>query len=215
MPFLCLLIRVSLCAQMADVQVKKRQRSVNMKTPKKTKKAKAHATKTPILWCSCKTPYTGRRPMVGCDSCNEWYHLTCVSLKKCDAVAMPTYDCPRCVHARIEGRPICVQDKPADPATPRTWEEVLVLLVATYDDKLKAAATRAIADASATESEEEEETKKPAAYEQEALGLVVQAAVPRTSATPVAYHELSPEQKDHLASAFTARQEKARTKHVA
>jgi hypothetical protein len=39
--------------------------------------------------------------MIACDSCDQWYHLVCVGIKKSDADAMPRYECPNCLQVRL------------------------------------------------------------------------------------------------------------------
>lgn len=46
-------------------------------------------------YCLCRQLYFGR--MVGCDSCDEWYHLTCVGLSEGQADKSDSYICIRCV----------------------------------------------------------------------------------------------------------------------
>ena len=46
-------------------------------------------------YCICRGPDTGEM-MIQCDSCKEWYHLTCVSLTPNEAEALDSYTCPNC-----------------------------------------------------------------------------------------------------------------------
>ena len=32
------------------------------------------------LFCICKQPDDGLRPMIECDLCNDWYHFSCVNI---------------------------------------------------------------------------------------------------------------------------------------
>lgn len=32
------------------------------------------------LYCLCRTPYDGDRPMLSCDYCTDWFHYDCVGL---------------------------------------------------------------------------------------------------------------------------------------
>ena len=36
------------------------------------------ATKDKKLYCICRQVYDPAKPMVGCDKCDEWYHLSCI-----------------------------------------------------------------------------------------------------------------------------------------
>lgn len=33
------------------------------------------------LYCKCQKPYDEKEPMIGCDKCDEWFHLNCLKLK--------------------------------------------------------------------------------------------------------------------------------------
>lgn len=46
------------------------------------------------LYCLCRQLYFGR--MVGCDSCDDWFHLTCVGLSEGQADKSENYICIRC-----------------------------------------------------------------------------------------------------------------------
>jgi len=70
----------------------------DVKSPKyeeETKKRRRKRTKGP-LYCVCRKPYSNRSPMIGCDSCDEWYHLKCVGMSQEDADAVASYKCDRC-----------------------------------------------------------------------------------------------------------------------
>lgn len=53
-------------------------------------------------YCLCQALYDERRPMIGCDYCNEWYHWECVGLsppgddQDDEEVAPPDFKCPCC-----------------------------------------------------------------------------------------------------------------------
>jgi len=49
-----------------------------------------------IKYCICQKPE--RHPMIGCDFCNEWYHGSCINLKKDDIKELTKCDwkCPKC-----------------------------------------------------------------------------------------------------------------------
>ena len=45
-------------------------------------------------YCLCRQPYHGQ--MVGCDTCEEWYHFQCVGLSFSQAEKCAKYVCVRC-----------------------------------------------------------------------------------------------------------------------
>ena len=45
-------------------------------------------------YCLCRQAYFGH--MVGCDTCDDWYHLPCVGLNKAQADKIDKYNCIRC-----------------------------------------------------------------------------------------------------------------------
>lgn len=45
-------------------------------------------------YCLCRQPYHGT--MVGCDTCEEWYHFVCVGLSSSQAEKCSKYVCVRC-----------------------------------------------------------------------------------------------------------------------
>jgi len=60
----------------------------NKKLLHKERKTKTYSTSSSNngsqiekLYCICKSPYDGTRPMIECDSCKDWFHFDCVSLK--------------------------------------------------------------------------------------------------------------------------------------
>ena len=46
-------------------------------------------------YCICKGPDTGEM-MIQCDSCHDWFHLTCVNLTPSDTETIDKYKCPNC-----------------------------------------------------------------------------------------------------------------------
>jgi len=46
------------------------------------------------LYCICRKPEVW--PMIGCDACQDWFHLSCVGLTPTDAAQIDKYACPRC-----------------------------------------------------------------------------------------------------------------------
>lgn len=55
---------------------------VTRKIERSDKKTPKVAPKDNKLYCSCKRPYDSDEEMVGCDKCNNWYHPSCLKLKK-------------------------------------------------------------------------------------------------------------------------------------
>jgi len=45
-------------------------------------------------YCVCRRPYEGF--MIGCDSCDEWYHGTCIGVSEAQAERFDKYVCIRC-----------------------------------------------------------------------------------------------------------------------
>ena len=64
---------------------------------KKPRSASLSSTNEPVkLYCLCREP---ERPgMIGCDYCEEWYHISCLNLKKEDAKQLTKckWQCPKC-----------------------------------------------------------------------------------------------------------------------
>ena len=54
-------------------------------------------------YCTGNDAATLNRFMVGCDTCERWYHGPCVSMSKAAADAVDTYLCPEC--ARLANLP--------------------------------------------------------------------------------------------------------------
>ena len=54
------------------------------------------------LYCLCKLPHDGERPMLQCDSCRDWFHWDCVGLtppgddEDDEEVAPADFQCPSC-----------------------------------------------------------------------------------------------------------------------
>ncbi|XP_063682910.1 nucleosome-remodeling factor subunit NURF301-like [Bolinopsis microptera] len=48
------------------------------------------------LFCICRTPYNQYSFYIGCDSCQEWYHGTCVGISEMEAEKIEVYICDRC-----------------------------------------------------------------------------------------------------------------------
>ena len=54
------------------------------------------------LYCLCKLPHDGERPMLQCDACRDWFHWDCVGLtppgddEDDEEVAPADFQCPSC-----------------------------------------------------------------------------------------------------------------------
>ena len=54
------------------------------------------------LYCLCKLPHDGERPMLQCDSCRDWFHWDCVGLtppgddEDDEEIAPANFQCPGC-----------------------------------------------------------------------------------------------------------------------
>jgi len=55
-----------------------------------------------LITCYCNRPYAGR-PMVECDSCLTWIHITCTDLKRRDRVP-EVWHCYKCVEQRNKSK---------------------------------------------------------------------------------------------------------------
>lgn len=50
-------------------------------------------------YCICRRPYEGF--MIGCDSCDEWFHGPCIGVTESKAGRVDKYVCPRCSISRV------------------------------------------------------------------------------------------------------------------
>jgi hypothetical protein len=50
-------------------------------------------------FCLCRRPYVGF--MIACDTCNEWYHGSCIGISETQADRYDTYTCVRCGVKRL------------------------------------------------------------------------------------------------------------------
>ncbi|KAJ1562317.1 hypothetical protein HK096_011402 [Nowakowskiella sp. JEL0078] len=48
------------------------------------------------LYCICKQPFDERKPMIGCDFCEDWFHFSCVGLEADKVASIDKYACPGC-----------------------------------------------------------------------------------------------------------------------
>ncbi|KIK71042.1 hypothetical protein GYMLUDRAFT_33157 [Collybiopsis luxurians FD-317 M1] len=48
------------------------------------------------LYCLCKTTYDEDKPMIACDSCDEWYHMKCVEIPEHKGDLVDQFFCPLC-----------------------------------------------------------------------------------------------------------------------
>ena len=72
------------------------QEGNNHSTSDKKPRSSSSSTNVPVKYCLCREP---ERPgMIGCDYCEEWYHISCLNLKKEDAKQLTKckWQCPKC-----------------------------------------------------------------------------------------------------------------------
>ncbi|GMR32078.1 hypothetical protein PMAYCL1PPCAC_02273, partial [Pristionchus mayeri] len=67
-----------------------------------------------ILYCFCREP-EGSRFMIGCDSCDEWYHGTCVGITKSEGKGIESYYCEKCIAAHPKLKIVFKEPKDGDP----------------------------------------------------------------------------------------------------
>ncbi|KAM7426153.1 Lsd1/2 complex PHD finger containing protein Phf2 [Porites harrisoni] len=48
------------------------------------------------LYCICRQAYDPSQFMIQCDSCEEWYHGSCVGIEEYQAPDIERYHCPQC-----------------------------------------------------------------------------------------------------------------------
>ncbi|KAJ4486197.1 hypothetical protein J3R30DRAFT_1468583 [Lentinula aciculospora] len=53
------------------------------------------------LYCLCKTKYDEDKPMIACDSCDEWYHMKCVEIPEHMGDLVDQFFCPPCVEKNL------------------------------------------------------------------------------------------------------------------
>jgi hypothetical protein len=93
-------------ALMAEQKAMKKEHSVN-KTKKANKRRAQEGNeerpkkkkRVAKIYCTCRGP-AGRKPMIGCDGCREWYHFDCLGIDKEEEITAlqleDGYMCPTC-----------------------------------------------------------------------------------------------------------------------
>jgi len=66
------------------------------KIVKKVKTSETSSTSAEQLYCICRKPYDPEIFMIACDSCDEWYHGSCINLTEDQAVDIKSYICQNC-----------------------------------------------------------------------------------------------------------------------
>lgn len=85
------------------------------------------------VYCICQRPGDLGEWMIACDSCDDWFHGSCVNLTSARSALVVKYICPRCTDPTVEGKlskyrrrcrlPGCDRPVPqndADGSTPRS-----------------------------------------------------------------------------------------------
>lgn len=55
-------------------------------------------------YCYCKKLWDQSVPMIGCDACDEWYHLTCLNMLSSEAVCIESYVCVTCQQKKTKNK---------------------------------------------------------------------------------------------------------------
>ncbi|XP_038054514.1 histone lysine demethylase PHF8-like isoform X2 [Patiria miniata] len=55
----------------------------------------ASTIKAPV-YCICRQPYDASRFMIECDSCQDWFHGSCVGVREDQSADIEEYHCPNC-----------------------------------------------------------------------------------------------------------------------
>jgi len=74
--------------QLQALRTHKKKKTSNTPAPAAT------GTSEVKVYCICQKPEVW--PMIGCDTCADWFHLSCVGLTPSDTDHMETYACPAC-----------------------------------------------------------------------------------------------------------------------
>jgi hypothetical protein len=57
------------------------------------------------IFCSCKEKYDPSKAMIYCDSCSDWYHLSCEN-ESPQALNLPNYTCRSCQDLQAHGKTV-------------------------------------------------------------------------------------------------------------
>lgn len=68
--------------------------SKRSQTPKDTSESR--------LYCVCRKPYSKSSPMIRCDLCDQWYHLSCLGMHPQEVELLQVWVCFRCMDADAE-----------------------------------------------------------------------------------------------------------------
>lgn len=66
------------------------------------------------LYCICQQTWDKTVPMIGCDICDEWYHLTCIGMMSTELSCIEHYACLNCQKKRKKNRAIARYKKDSD-----------------------------------------------------------------------------------------------------
>jgi hypothetical protein len=76
------------------------------------------------LYCICQTPYDNSRLMVGCDICNNWFHVQCVGLSDDQVQDIETYVCETCKDDDAESETLEANGQLSDAGDEENLDEV-------------------------------------------------------------------------------------------
>ncbi|KAJ3215836.1 hypothetical protein HDU67_010256 [Dinochytrium kinnereticum] len=62
------------------------------------------------VFCLCRSKYDSNRPMIACDTCEDWFHFSCVNLSAQKAESLSSYKCPVCDGSRKVSRDSSMTD---------------------------------------------------------------------------------------------------------
>jgi hypothetical protein len=71
------------------------------------------------LYCVCKQPYQEGQEMIACDSCDDWFHFSCINLPKTRAKKIDKYICPLCEQNGREDNTTHDEKTQKRPTTPK------------------------------------------------------------------------------------------------
>eukprot|EP00842_Homolaphlyctis_polyrhiza_P001813 jgi/Hompol1/2632/HPOL_001040-RA len=67
---------------------------------------------TPTLFCICRKPYDDKKFYIQCDSCDEWFHGSCMRVSEKESEAIDKWYCKHCRNTKgltVQFRPACAR----------------------------------------------------------------------------------------------------------